>query len=32
MSISFHPLRVRKIEPDTQEAVVVSFDMERTHA
>ena len=25
MSISFHPLRVRKIEPDTQEAVVVSF-------
>ncbi len=27
MSISFHPLRVRKIEPDTQEAVVVSFDV-----
>ncbi|MFG5777867.1 1,2-phenylacetyl-CoA epoxidase subunit PaaE [Comamonas sp. J-3] len=27
MSVQFHPLRVRKIEPDTQEAVVVSFDV-----
>ena len=27
MSITFHPLRVRKIEPDTQEAVVVSFEV-----
>ena len=27
MSVIFHPLRVRAIEPDTQEAVVVSFDV-----
>jgi ring-1,2-phenylacetyl-CoA epoxidase subunit PaaE len=27
MSVIFHPLRVRKIEPDTSEAVVVSFDV-----
>ena len=25
MSINFHPLQVRSIEPDTQEAVIVSF-------
>ncbi len=27
MSIIFHPLRVRAIEPDTQEAVIVTFDV-----
>src|SRR5215468_10424778 len=27
MSVMFHPLQVRKIEPDTQEAVIVSFDV-----
>jgi ring-1,2-phenylacetyl-CoA epoxidase subunit PaaE len=27
MSIIFHPLRVRSVEPDTQEAVIVSFDV-----
>jgi ring-1,2-phenylacetyl-CoA epoxidase subunit PaaE len=27
MSVIFHPLRVRSIEPDTQEAVLVSFDV-----
>jgi ring-1,2-phenylacetyl-CoA epoxidase subunit PaaE len=27
MSALFHPLRVRAIEPDTEEAVVVSFDV-----
>jgi len=27
MSVLFHPLRVRSIEPDTAEAVVVSFDV-----
>jgi ring-1,2-phenylacetyl-CoA epoxidase subunit PaaE len=27
MSVIFHPLRVRSIEPDTQEAVIVSFDV-----
>ena len=27
MSILFHPLRVRAVEPDTAEAVVVSFDV-----
>ncbi|MDZ5456054.1 1,2-phenylacetyl-CoA epoxidase subunit PaaE [Azohydromonas lata] len=27
MSVLFHPLRVRAIEPDTAEAVVVSFDV-----
>ena len=27
MSVIFHPLRVRSIEPDTAEAVVVSFDV-----
>ncbi|QNN55848.1 phenylacetate-CoA oxygenase/reductase subunit PaaK [Diaphorobacter ruginosibacter] len=27
MSILFHPLRVRAIEPDTHEAVIVSFDV-----
>ncbi|MFN0185784.1 MAG: 1,2-phenylacetyl-CoA epoxidase subunit PaaE [Aquabacterium sp.] len=27
MSVLFHPLRVRAIEPDTDEAVVVSFDV-----
>ncbi len=27
MSIVFHPLRVRAIEPDTAEAVIVSFDV-----
>ncbi len=27
MSVLFHPLRVRAVEPDTAEAVVVSFDV-----
>jgi ring-1,2-phenylacetyl-CoA epoxidase subunit PaaE len=27
ISIAFHPLRVRAIEPDTAEAVIVSFDV-----
>ena len=27
MSVLFHPLRVRAIEPDTEEAVIVSFDV-----
>jgi ring-1,2-phenylacetyl-CoA epoxidase subunit PaaE len=27
MSVMFHPLRVRAIEPDTREAVIVSFDV-----
>jgi ring-1,2-phenylacetyl-CoA epoxidase subunit PaaE len=27
MSVIFHPLRVRRIEPDTSEAVIVSFDV-----
>ena len=27
MSVMFHPLRVRTIEPATQEAVIVSFDV-----
>ena len=27
MSVIFHPLRVRAIEPDTHEAVIVSFDV-----
>ena len=27
MSVIFHPLRVRAIEPDTSEAVIVSFDV-----
>jgi ring-1,2-phenylacetyl-CoA epoxidase subunit PaaE len=27
MSVIFHPLRVRSIEPDTQEAVIVSFEV-----
>jgi ring-1,2-phenylacetyl-CoA epoxidase subunit PaaE len=27
MSVIFHPLRVRTVEPDTQEAVIVSFDV-----
>ena len=27
MSVIFHPLRVRTVEPDTPEAVVVSFDV-----
>jgi ring-1,2-phenylacetyl-CoA epoxidase subunit PaaE len=27
MSVLFHPLRVRAIEPDTEEAVVVSFEV-----
>ena len=27
MSALFHPLQVRRIEPDTQEAVIVSFDV-----
>lgn len=27
MTIIFHPLRVRAVQPDTQEAVVVSFDV-----
>ena len=27
MSVMFHPLRVRTIEPDTQEAVIVTFDV-----
>ncbi|MEB0059759.1 MULTISPECIES: 1,2-phenylacetyl-CoA epoxidase subunit PaaE [unclassified Variovorax] len=27
MSVIFHPLRVRAVEPDTQEAVVVSFEV-----
>ena len=27
MSVSFHPLRVCAIEPDTAEAVIVSFEV-----
>ena len=27
MSVIFHSLRVRAVEPDTQEAVIVSFDV-----
>ena len=27
MSVIFHPLKVRAVEPDTQEAVIVSFDV-----
>ena len=27
MSTLFHPLRVRSIEPDTADAVIVSFDV-----
>ena len=27
MSVLFHPLRVRAVEPDTAEAVIVSFDV-----
>jgi len=27
MSVTFHPLRVRSIEPDTAEAVIVTFDV-----
>ncbi len=27
MSVIFHPLKVRTIEPDTQEAVIVSFEV-----
>ena len=27
MSVIFHPLRVRTVEPDTHEAVIVSFDV-----
>ena len=27
MSVLFHPLKVRSIEPDTQEAVIVSFEV-----
>ena len=27
MSVTFHPLRVRSIAPDTAEAVIVSFDV-----
>jgi ring-1,2-phenylacetyl-CoA epoxidase subunit PaaE len=27
MSVMFHPLRVRSIQPDTEEAVIVSFDV-----
>ena len=27
MSVLFHPLRVRAIEPDTDEAVIVSFEV-----
>ena len=27
MSVLFHPLRVRAVEPDTSEAVIVSFDV-----
>jgi ring-1,2-phenylacetyl-CoA epoxidase subunit PaaE len=27
MSVMFHPLRVRAVEPDTEEAVIVSFDV-----
>ena len=27
MSVIFHPLRVRTVEPDTQEAVIVSFEV-----
>ena len=27
MSALFHPLRVRAVQPDTQEAVIVSFDV-----
>ena len=26
-SVIFHPLRVRAVQPDTAEAVVVSFDV-----
>ncbi|WP_293996820.1 FAD-binding oxidoreductase, partial [Sphaerotilus sp.] len=27
MSLHFHPLRVRAVQPDTEEAVLVSFDV-----
>jgi len=27
MSLHFHPLRVREVRPETEEAVVVSFDV-----
>src|SRR5690606_38241725 len=27
MSVIFHPLRVRAVQPDTQEAVIVSFEV-----
>ncbi len=27
MSLNFHPLRVREVRPDTEEAVIVSFDV-----
>ena len=27
MSVTFHPLRVRSVQPDTAEAVIVSFDV-----
>ena len=27
MSVMFHPLRVRSVQPDTEEAVIVSFDV-----
>ena len=27
MSLHFHPLRVRSVQPDTDEAVIVSFDV-----
>ena len=27
MSVIFHPMRVRSVQPDTAEAVIVSFDV-----
>ena len=27
MNVTFHPLRVREVQPDTAEAVIVSFDV-----
>lgn len=31
MSLNFHPLRVREVRPDTDEAVIVSFDVPAEH-
>ena len=32
MSLHFHPLRVRSVRPDTDEAVIVSFDVPESAA